>query len=100
VIRDRTDRARNLWLVDTNEWMLSTEWLRAHPISDDFGEQDWIANLAEDDKLLDRLRESNAKVECTARPTVRYYLGGYSNDFTGRHAHTERWLRPRESSIA
>jgi hypothetical protein len=91
VIKDRIDGSRDLWLVDTNEWLISSAWLRSHPMSETFSEHDWIANLAEDDKLLDAMREAGTRIACTFRPTVRYYLGGYSNDFQGLNQQTERW---------
>lgn len=95
VVRDRVEtrpgRPRVL-LVDTNVWLLRTELLLEHPIPEDFSYQDWLDNLAEDDKLLESLVGAGVPVECTGLATVKYYLGGYSNDFDGSSGRSERWV--------
>jgi glycosyltransferase involved in cell wall biosynthesis len=98
VIRDGIDRAKNLWTVDTNEWLISTRWLVAHPIAQTYGEAEWAAVVTEDEKLLYTMHSAGARIASTRRPTVRYYLGGYSNDFEARTSGTERWVRPAGGS--
>ncbi len=98
VVRDRVETRPGrepLLLVDTNVWLLRTELLLEYPIPVDFSYQDWLDNLAEDDKLVERLVGAGVPIECTDLATVRYYLGGYSNDFAGRSERSERWPAPR-----
>ncbi|MBN1468107.1 MAG: glycosyltransferase family 2 protein [Fusobacteriaceae bacterium] len=78
-------------VVDTNVWLLKRSILLENRISSDFTTKDWEDNLAEDDKLLEGLRNNNIRIECSEEPTVLYYLGGYSNDFSESVEGTEKW---------
>jgi hypothetical protein len=61
-------------------------------ISDCFSYQDWLDNLAEDDKLMEAILAAGILIGCTQRATLKYYLGGYSNDLSGVYGHSERWV--------
>ncbi len=87
------DRLRTVH-IDMNVWLLRRDVLLKCPMSDGFTDEDWMANLAEDDKLLEALLRVGIPIATTGNPTVRYYLGGYSNDFQGTHTHSEVWERP------
>jgi glycosyltransferase involved in cell wall biosynthesis len=80
--------------IDMNVWLLRRKILLECPVSDGFTDKDWIANLTEDDKLLEALINVGIPMATTGNATVRYYLGGYSNDFQGEYAHSEVWERP------
>ncbi len=80
--------------VDMNVWLLRRQLLLECPISDDFTDEDWMVNSTEDDKLLEALIDVGIPLATTGLPTVRYYLGGYSNDFQGDYLHSEVWPRP------
>ena len=80
-------------IIDTNVWLVKRELLLKFPISDYFSEQDWINNLAEDDKMMLGFYENNVRVLGNNKPTVKYYLGGYSNVFDGSEKGTIIWKK-------
>jgi glycosyl transferase family 2 len=95
VVRDRVDPTpgpSQIMLVDTNVWLIRTEVLRKVKIPEDFFYQDWLDNIAEDDKLVEALVAARVPVGCSGRATVKYYLGGYSNDLKHEYSHSERWV--------
>jgi glycosyltransferase involved in cell wall biosynthesis len=87
IFRDRIDLTFGSYVmqVDTNVWLLDTELLRKYPIPEIFTKHDWEQNLAEDDKMLENFVKSGIDMICNNQTTVRYYLGGYSNDFDANH---------------
>jgi glycosyltransferase involved in cell wall biosynthesis len=94
VVRDRVDPVPGpfrIVLVDTNVWLIRTETLRKVQIPDEFSYQDWLDNIAEDDKLVEALVAARVPIACSGRATVKYYLGGYSNDLSHEYSHSERW---------
>jgi hypothetical protein len=95
IVRDRVDLSpgpSRFVMVDTSEWLINTERLRRMNISDCFSYQDWLDNLAEDDKLMEAILAAGILIGCTQRATLKYYLGGYSNDLSGVYGHSERWV--------
>lgn len=95
VVRDRVDVSRDgsaILLVDTSEWLIRTEVLRRVKIPERFSYQDWLDNLAEDDKLVQALVAAGVRIACSGQASLRYYLGGYSNDLHRRYSHSEPWL--------
>lgn len=82
-------------VVDTNAWMLKRDLILKYKISDYFSEEDWINNLAEDDKLMLGLYNNNVRVLGNNKPTVKYYLGGYSNVFDGSVEGTIVWEKTK-----
>jgi hypothetical protein len=95
IIRDRVDLSPGrsyIMLVDTSEWLIKTEVLQSIRIPETFSLQDWLDNLAEDDKLVEALVSSRIRIACSELPSLKYYLGGYSNDFDGKYPHSEHWL--------
>ena len=97
VVRERADPG-HVMQVDTNVWLLRRDLLLRYPISDQFTHEDWMNNLAEDDKLLEGLVNAGVLIATTRNPSVRYYLGGYSNDFDSRYLHSEVWSPPGSDS--
>lgn len=77
--------------VDTGEWLLARELLLRMPFRDDFDAADEAARTGEDDKLAADLRRAREPVSCTGLPTLRYYLGGYSNNFASAFDPTFSW---------
>ena len=69
----------DIGMVDLGEWMFE------RPLLDIFGfdpistHADLVGRVGEDDKLLRRLRALGIPVACSAKPTLRYRLGGFSN---------------------
>ena len=88
------DGCRESIHIDMNVWLLRRELVQKCAMSDQFTEEDWIANLAEDDKLLQALTQARIPIASSGVASVRYYLGGYSNDFERKHPHSEAWERP------
>lgn len=68
--------------VDTGEWLLARELLLEVPFRDVYDAHDEAESIGEDDKLAMDLRARAEPVSCTGRATLRYYLGGYSNNFS------------------
>ena len=95
VVRDRVDVSPDgsgIMLVDTNVWLIKTEVLLRVKFPDQFSYQDWLDNLAEDDKLVEALVFAGIKIACSEQPSLKYYLGGYSNDLKRQYTHSEPWL--------
>lgn len=68
-------------VVDTGDWLLKRTVLLKYPFSTEYTYDDWLNLTTEDDKLLKCLIENGIPIACTELPTLRYYLGGYSNTF-------------------
>ena len=68
-------------LVDQSVWLIRREVLLRLPIPETFTEQDHRDNAAPDDKLLKNLMDHGVPLRASGRPTVRYYLGGVSNNY-------------------
>ena len=94
IMKDRVDPNSDksgIRIADTSEWLVKTAVLRGIRIPEEFTYQDWLDNLAEDDRLLEALGDGR-RIACTRLPTLKYYLGGYSNDFDESSGHSERWI--------
>jgi glycosyltransferase involved in cell wall biosynthesis len=66
--------------IDTNEWVLARELLLRIPFREAFTAQHEMSLMGEDDLLLEDLIRAKIPVASSGVPTVRYYLGGYSNN--------------------
>jgi hypothetical protein len=69
--------------VDTSEWLLDRRLLLEVGFDERYSDRDGAVIRGEDEKLLNRLIERRVPIGCTGRPTLRYTLGGYSNNFAG-----------------
>lgn len=78
-------------VVDTGEWLLARDLLLEVPFRDDFDDEDECGLVGEDDKLAADLLARRVEVACTERATLRYYLGGYSNNSDARRKATFAW---------
>jgi hypothetical protein len=70
-------------LIDTSAWLLARNLLVETPFREDFSPADADSKRGEDDKLLEDLLERRVRIVCSELPTLRYYLGGYSNSPEG-----------------
>ncbi|MCP2258274.1 Glycosyl transferase family 2 [Streptoalloteichus tenebrarius] len=77
--------------VDTGEWLLARELLLEVPFRDEFDADDAARSIGEDDKFARDLQARGEPVACTGKPTLRYYLGGYSNNFSVPFDSTFSW---------
>lgn len=68
-------------IVDTSEWLLRRSLLERYPFNDEYTYEDWANITTEDDKLLQQLVRERIPIYSTKKPTLKYYLGGYSNSF-------------------
>ncbi len=66
-------------IVDTSEWLLARSLLIQYPFPP-FTEEELMTTMCEDDKLLELLVEQEVPISTTKLATLRYYLGGYSNN--------------------
>jgi hypothetical protein len=100
IVRDRVDSpeaASPIHMVDMGEWLIARDRLRAVGFRERYDEDDWREVVPEDNKLLRDLIRLRVRIESTRRPTLRYFLGGYSNDFRQGAAPADsapRWLPP------
>ncbi|MEO3830326.1 glycosyltransferase family A protein [Actinomadura sp. B10D3] len=81
-MRDRADphRRTGAWRdVDTNTWLFERDLLLAHPFLEEYTPQHETDFMGEDSVLLEELLDAGVAIACTKRPTLRYYLGGFSN---------------------
>ncbi|HQW70592.1 MAG: glycosyltransferase family 2 protein [Saprospiraceae bacterium] len=97
VIRDQIDVSKGgINIVDTNVWLIKRETLLKNKIPSAYTKEDWLNIVCEDDKMLDQLIEGGVRMHCNNVPSVKYYLGGYSNahylrDNTSQKVHAEEW---------
>lgn len=77
--------------VDTSAWLLRRDLLGEAPMDPHFTRAEFEANKAEDDHLHAYIVQTGVTVACTERATLRYTLGGYSNNHDGRSARAETW---------
>ncbi|MCS6800433.1 MAG: glycosyltransferase family 2 protein [Chloroflexota bacterium] len=82
--------------VDLGAWVLPRRFLLAHPFQTVYTEADWEANITEDHGLATAILASRLPVASTGRPTLLYWLGGYSNHFDP--AAPIRWQPPHAAS--
>ena len=68
------------FLVDQNVWLIERQLLIEFPIPETFSEADIENNTCPDDKMLEVMVRNRIDIRPTRLPTVRYYLGGVSNN--------------------
>ena len=68
--------------VDTSAWLLDRNLLLSVPFNENFSADNAKTLTSEDDKLFYSLLEHGTQLACTNKPTLLYYLGGYSNSRT------------------
>jgi hypothetical protein len=76
--------------IDMGAWLFKRGLL--HDVWFDTEYSDWEVrnSITEDDKLLARLKHSGIRIACTRTPTLRYYMGGYSNNAVSNRRRTRR----------
>lgn len=79
VVRDAVDASRGVQMVDMGEWLLERRLLATVGFQERYTDVDWERVVPEDNKLLRELVARGVPLATTGRPTLRYYLGGYSN---------------------
>lgn len=89
--RDHPDPAR---MVDLGEWLFEYSLLVAYPFCEQYSHQDWLDVTPEDNKLLQTLVNEGVVTASIGMPSLRYYLGGYSNSFHETHGTSLIWNRP------
>jgi glycosyl transferase family 2 len=68
-----------VFLVDTSAWLIERELLLKYPVPEEFSSEEIGNSTAPDDKLLQLFLENGVRIVSTGLPTLRYYLGGISN---------------------
>jgi len=82
VFRDRCDPvgvSDPVRTVDSSEWLLHRSLFDTVAFDEVYSPEDWENMIGEDDKLQRDLVAHQIAVACSERPTLKYYLGGYSN---------------------
>ncbi|KOR33452.1 hypothetical protein TI05_00980 [Achromatium sp. WMS3] len=77
--------------VDTSEWLIDRELFLHNQMSTSFSYEEWVTNKAEDDKLQMQLLAAKVPIACNKVVSLKYYLGGYSTNHDGQHAHSQTW---------
>lgn len=99
VVRDRADPQGHpdpARTVDMGEWLFDRTLLLEFPFPEHYSHQDWLDVIPEDNKLLQSLIDHNVRIVSTRLPTLRYYLGGYSNAFSPEATPSTVWADTRE----
>jgi len=78
-------------MVDTSEWLFETEFLRGIRFVERYSAEDWETSRTEDSKLLDKIVRLGLRAPSTKIATLRYYLRGYSNDWSDEAADLVGW---------
>ena len=81
--------------VDLGEWLLRRTLLLEIPFCTEYSADDLLVGKHEDDKFLEELVAREERVACTGKPTLSYYLGGYSTRDDG---YANPYRRDEESS--
>jgi glycosyltransferase involved in cell wall biosynthesis len=89
VVHDRPGRHDEP--ADTSSWLLARQLLLDVPFEEHFSRADAEGLIGEDDKLFRALLRRGEPIGCTHRATLRYYLGGYSNNVHGKTDATFAW---------
>jgi hypothetical protein len=96
IMRDRADvrpAPHRVMEIDTNVWLIRADLLRRLPIPDRYHHTDWDMILVEDDKMLENFIAHGVLPVSNDVVSVRYYLGGYSNNLTADTPHSDVWRR-------
>lgn len=94
VVRDRADPKGHpdpTRTVDMGEWLFDRHLLMEFPFCERYSHQDWLDVIPEDYKLLQELIDQDVHIASTKLPTLRYYLGGYSNTFSPDRTTSNLW---------
>lgn len=94
VMKDRIDLIDDdnaVRVVDTSEWLLSKELLVQIPFQEIYTKSDRDELISEDDKLVRDLIKICEPIGCTQKPTLKYYLGGYSNHMATNRESSFSW---------
>jgi len=75
-------------MVDMSEWLFKTEFICGIRFVENYCTEDRETSWAEDAKLLDEIVARGLRIPSTQKSTLRYYMGGYSNDWTNNNG----WL--------
>ncbi|MFD2765827.1 glycosyltransferase [Micromonospora eburnea] len=86
--------------ADTSSWLLDRRLLLEVTFAEEFSSSDAENLIGEDDKLFWALIDRGESIECSRRPTLRYYLGGYSNSPTGKTDETFSWATGQATAAA
>jgi glycosyltransferase involved in cell wall biosynthesis len=86
--------------VDTSAWLLARTLLLQVPFRDDFSASDADNRIGEDDKLFWALVGRREPIACSRAATLKYYLGGYSNNPQGRTDDSFSWATTAEHRTA
>jgi hypothetical protein len=93
IVRDQVvPYCRERSMVDTSEWLFDTEFVRKIGFVEDYCLEDRKTSRTEDSKLLDKIAIMGLSIPSTQKPSLRYYLGGYSNDWSNDASRLEGWL--------
>lgn len=66
--------------IDTNVWLLKTKLFEGKTIPREYSQKDFDECHPEDEKMMEMLIENKVMVLSNNEITVKYYLGGYSNN--------------------
>ena len=66
--------------IDTSLWLLKTKLFNDRCIPQEYSKKDFEECCPEDTKMMNLLIENKIMVLSNTEPTVKYYLGGYSNN--------------------
>ncbi|MDO5568563.1 MAG: glycosyltransferase family A protein [bacterium] len=91
------EKGSNIWhdkfgfTVDTNVWLLRAELFCDVKIPSEYSIDDYEECRPEDEKMMELLIKNNVKVLSNDKATVKYYLGGYSNESEDPIEGTVKW---------
>ena len=89
IVRDQVvPFCRHVSMVDMSEWLFKTEFICGIRFVENYCTEDRETSWAEDAKLLDEIVARGLRIPSTQKSTLRYYMGGYSNDWTNNNG----WL--------
>lgn len=92
VFRDSTEvslEGTSVAAVDMGSWLFRSSMFRGLRFETDYSEWEIQNSVTEDDKLLSAMLGAGLALACTGRPTLRYALGGYSNQWQGEGGRDE-----------
>lgn len=91
------EKGSNIWhdkfgyTIDTNVWLLRAELFNDKYIQTEYTQEDYDECRPEDEKMMELLIKNHVKVLSNKEVTVKYYLGGYSNESDDPIEGTIKW---------
>ncbi len=87
ILKDRTEaifKGRDYATVDMGAWLFKKDVFNVLSFKTDYSKEEGNSLVTEDDQLLIDIKRLNFSVSPSRKATLRYFLGGFSNEYNQR----------------